>query len=343
MKKLIYISFLLLVITACSESDDKGEPQEIKLSCSIDTTLSVTTRTAGDELLPTNKKVYVWAQYYDNNNVYLNAWNLTTQSSGALSGSRQIYPTNGKHLNFYGLYNITGTYTEGTANQSNGTALPASLPKTVATTQNTDDVVNSQDLLYASVTNWYAALGTANLGFEHKMSRVIVELVELNEAPADKIASIKLNNVLPTATVALPAGTVTASGNPISINMGKRTKTVGNVSVPYGECIIPPQTIAANSGIISVTLTNDGKYVSHVLTFNPSFAVTFQPGMTTRFRLAVDHAKILGYTMAIAEWVDIPIFEVSKFVAVKLGPNGEVIDYESVPLDEEWEYGNEWD
>ena len=244
-------------------------------------------------------------------------------------------------MNFYGLYNITGTYTEGTANQSNGTALPASLPKTVATTQNTDDVVNSQDLLYASVTNWYAALGTANLGFEHKMSRVIVELVELNEAPANKIESIELNNVLPTATVALPAGTVTASGTATSINMGNRTKTVGSVSVPYGECIIPPQTIAANSGIISVTLVNEGKYGGHTLTFNPNFAVTFQPGVTTLFQLAVDHAKITGYKMTVAGWSTLGL-DVSMFEAHELGPNGLLDGFISIPDTGMWEYGEDW-
>lgn len=119
---------------------------------------------------------------------------------------------------------------------------------TVSVNSDQSNGISSDDFLTAQNYTSEAGAETISLKFDHAFSLVQVDF-ELNESenkPA--IASVSMENILPTTTVNATTGEISGlSGNATSIKMQKAENT------ELFRAIVPAQTLSTGSKIISIT------------------------------------------------------------------------------------------
>lgn len=121
---------------------------------------------------------------------------------------------------------------------------------TVATDQSTDAGYLASDLLWAKATA--ESQTTVNLDFAHRLSRILLTVAtDANTTLTD--ATVQIVNTKPSASFTLADGTVgTADGDATDITIGSDiTLAAGGSTTLYG--ILIPQTVAANTALISIT------------------------------------------------------------------------------------------
>lgn len=250
------------LLGACAEADEQQKAQErelvtIQLTANVASEAlamgdpSAWTRDAWDAYksraktrgiqeanLANGQKVYLWADKGTAGTyTFLQAWNLTSDGSGGLSGTTKYYPTDGDGLTFravHGNFSVTA-----------GTAI-GSISHTVETNQSTAGNYEKSDLMYGEGSGSWESAGTVD--FVHKLSKIEVNLTPgIGLLPSDMTsATVQIHGVKPTISINAQTGDLgSASGTAVTIT----ARHTGNGTF---EAVIPPQT--ASSGMLTVTV-----------------------------------------------------------------------------------------
>ncbi len=252
------------LLGACAEADEQqkaqvGEPVTIQLTANVASeTLtmgnpSAWTRDAWDAYqsraktrgiqetnLANGQTVYLWADKGTAGTyAFLQAWNLTSDGSGGLSGTTKYYPTDGDGLTFRAVHgNFSTAPTEGTA--------IGTLTHTVLDDQSATGNYEKSDLMDGEGTGSWESAGIVN--FVHKLSKIEVNLTPgIGLIPSDMTdATVQIHGVKPTVSINAQTGDLgSASGTAVTIT----ARHTGNGCF---EAVIPPQT--ASSGMLTVTI-----------------------------------------------------------------------------------------
>ena len=218
--------------------------------------------------------VWMWANKSDASE-YINAWKLTAQSGGSLTGSSaKNWPSDGSSLDVYALHGNfkNSTITEGSPSWSN-----LSLTHTVETNQTSPENKRLSDLLFAEKAG--ATHGNnVELSFSHLLAKITVKL-DLNnsegiESSELNNATVTLTNIQPKATISNASltrnsGKTTTTGDRTTITAGKITSSIISGAV-IGSAIVPLQQFgwgksdASQNNVITITLaSSDGRSFSY--------------------------------------------------------------------------------
>ena len=173
--------------------------------------------------------------------------------------------------------------------------------------QTGDADYKASDLMYATetVTKTTADYVTGNLSFTHQMSKILVTATADTGKGVTAVTGVRLIGGKRTCTIA--NGQPNTSGtysNALSNASGNGIKLYDNsTGAATVSCagIIPPQTIAANTAFLEVTVTTDGGLTGTATYAIPSGGKTFETGNAYTLTITVNLASI-GVTTAISGW-----------------------------------------
>ncbi len=198
------------------------------------------TRGIQETSIANGQTVYLWADKGSAGTyTFLQAWELTSDGSGSLSGSTKYYPSDGAALTFRAVHgNFSSVPTS-------STAVSTALTHSVATDQNSGSNYQLSDLMYGEGSGSYQSAGTVS--FTHKLSKIEVNLTPGIGITASDIASavVKVRYVKPTVTITPNNGTVSSAS-------GTATTITAHRNGTLHEAVLPPQ--AAPDGVLSVTI-----------------------------------------------------------------------------------------
>lgn len=198
------------------------------------------TRGIQETSIANGQTVYLWADKGSAGTyTFLQAWELTSDGSGSLSGSTKYYPSDGAALTFRAVHgNFSSVPTS-------STAVSTALTHSVATDQNSGSNYQLSDLMYGEGSGSYQSAGT--VAFTHKLSKIEVNLTPGIGITASDIASavVKVRYVKPTVTITPNNGTVSSAS-------GTATTITAHRNGTLHEAVLPPQ--AAPDGVLSVTI-----------------------------------------------------------------------------------------
>lgn len=302
----IIYAMAALALTACSNDenlDNLNGPVELRLTNGLE----VQTRaTHGlDDKLKNGENVHVWMDDAGNSSELYTNNTLTAGDNGTLTGGTIMYfPETGNAVDIYAIH---GNFAAD-ADFTNFWGTEQS--HTVAQDQKSSSSGYAKsDLVYANSAN-VARSGnptTANLTFEHLLSKVEVVLVRGEGSPS--IAKVEILNTqleakfTPSKTENF---TITSSGvldqsNPIDIDTDLTSKTNANGTdeskKQLNEAIIVPQTLTAGTEFIRVTTTTGGVLVYKI----PAGGKTFDKGKKYRYTVTANLTE-LEVTATITPW-----------------------------------------
>lgn len=256
--KLIILAAATLSLGACSSDTDERAQAEVELRFS--STLDLHTRAAytktQDTQILNGEKVYAWVDEAKTTGAveYIQAWALTADGTGKLTGVKKLYPVSGNPVNVYAIH---GNF----ATAPSGTFPTAALAHTINAAQTTDANYAASDLLYATGANLARQTAAHPLAFSHLLSKIEVYLVAGTGTTDAELetAQVTIQNTKPTASVTLSktaAPIIAASGTATDITAKMQTQTDqtvtigGGVAAPayaFGEAIIVPQWVDRKS------------------------------------------------------------------------------------------------
>ncbi len=311
--------FMLTAIYGCSSDSDEVEPTDgvpLKVMSVLEGQRAQTrfsgegSGTQATEILP-GQTVWVWANYaetahgHTDGDSYLPAWKLTAGSAGqlsgvvttTLSGSLKYYPVENEKIDLYGVQgNFTETITE------SSTTLPETLTHTVNTTQTTNESYATSDLLWGlveeqqyHVENNEVIVETIVIPFKHCLSKVEVTLAladgETVYTTDDlKAAKVELMHVLPSVTLTMAHGSISAASGSETTLTVKTANSVAGYSGDWLEAIVPPQTFDSGKAFICVTMYVNG--AERPLYYVPSADLTLAANHRYRFSFVVSSQAI---------------------------------------------------
>ena len=173
--KLVALSMAAVALAMAGCSNDENEEMdnwngEIRLSSGVAVQTRANTQA---EYIQRGETVYAWVDKATTGESYINAWTLTAQSNGSLTGNSKYYPTDDSDLNFYALHGnfVSSTFTE------NETEFPAPyVIHSVTADQSGAENYAKSDLLYAVTKGVTRSSSAVKLQFYHMLSKVEVAL-----------------------------------------------------------------------------------------------------------------------------------------------------------------------
>ena len=167
---------------------------------------------------------------------------------------------------------------------------------TVEANQSGDDAYRASDLMFASanITKVFPA-STGALTFAHKMAKIRVNAT-VNAGVS--VSSVKLKNIkrqAPFTASTGAIGTAVASGS-TDVTMFTSAGETSNFNC---VALVPPQSIAANATLITVTTAN------HTLVYEVPSAVTFASGYQYVYNVSVFDTQLI-VTTNITAWDTTP-------------------------------------
>ena len=323
------------LLGACAsdeEAQQKG-PVPIRLTASVNSTAmtrsidqqgvahTVVTRGVQETVLTNGEKVYVWGKEGSSSSwTAQQAWTLTSDGSGGLSGTTKYYPLDGSTLTMVAVHgNFAETLTEGS------TAI-GTLTHSVETDQNATGNYEKSDLLWGTATGSDGD-ATLNIPFVHKLSKIEVNLTPGYGYTADDLttAEVHLYNVLPSVTINPSDGTLgDASGDADTIKMRKNTSTGAF------EAVIPSQTFANPDAVISVTIDNNTLTPPAKLTSTvPNTVATFFENTKYQYTARLDHpvtnlTELKEFITEGYEYADFIGYYVTSTGAISTSPNSAI-------------------
>ncbi|MBD8387783.1 fimbrillin family protein [Dysgonomonas sp. BGC7] len=197
----------------------------------------------------------------------------TANGSGGLTGTTQYYPETGSGVKISGYH----PYNSGLADV---------FDFSVTADQSVNANYYNSDLLYSAEAN-YARQKTAHtLTFDHLLTKITYTLVAGSGSPDLSGATVKIINTLPTVEFDRIAGTVSAAKG-----------TVTAITPNAGGAIIVPQTIAAGTKLIEVTLASGGTLYHTV----PTGGVNFAPRQQYNYAITVNLTGI-SMSTSVTPW-----------------------------------------
>ena len=326
-RRLLILASVALALAACtSDADDspKAEQIELRLSGAISMTTRAAYTPTQSTALTAGEAVYAWVYDAGANapgsgteaaTEHVKAWSLSCGAAGALTGTNKYYfPASGNTVNVYAVHaNWTTAPVEGTTTWAD----IQTVTHNVIADQSTAGNYELSDLLFARNITITRDNSVKPLNFKHQLSKIEIHLIAGTGLVAADItgATVKIKNVLPTATVALSKtddfGTVVASGTPADIQcrMAYRTDVQVNISgvdkdaYAYAEAIIVPQKYdttydgtGAAMQLIEITLPTTGIVLKTVAN-----TYTFEKGKKYGYNVTVNSTD-LTLTSTISDW-----------------------------------------
>ena len=261
LKKAVLTAIVLpWAIMSCNNDKETDDRTVVELL--LTSGLEVRTRAAfpaTDVQIPAGEQVYVYVdeaggavQLYQKNT-------MTADGNGNLTGgTRMNYPVNGNNVDIYALH----------TNATFATAYPTTaLTHTVSSNQTTLAGYAPSDLLYAKRTNVAKTPNPILLTFNHLLSKIQVAVMPGDGLTAADIQGITIGGTRPQAQFTLNKATasnavaITAAGTAASITIGADVSANLTTNVKYNDAVIVPQTIAANTPLITVQISGGSNLV----------------------------------------------------------------------------------
>lgn len=305
MKKYLIFATAALALAACSSEEVKEQEWngEIRLSS---VSVVQATRASSDiqsTVFDSGEKVDIFINENTTgtaSTTYTQPLVYTTGTGGSLTApSAQYYPTSGNGVNIFAVY------PSGAATSVDGTAVAFS----VKTDQNSDANYKASDLMTgAPASNPVGRTATTvPLVFKHCLSKINLNIYAGEGISMDALstAKVSITNATPNATFNVKTGAVTAVsyvGNtaPV-IDLG--TIDPGNNQLLMASAIIVPQTIAANTRFITISIgTNPSTNLYYTLPAAAS--TTFEASKVYTFNIT---ARMTGLNITgstITDWTD---------------------------------------
>ena len=246
----------------------------------------------------TGEIVWMWANKADGSEC-INAWKLTAQSGGRLTGSSAKYwPSDGSKLNVYALhgnFENSSSISEGTTKWSN-----LSLTHTVETDQSSDVNKRLSDLLYSHKSSAAPNTGSVQLTFDHVLSKICITLKKADGSGIEDAnlnnATVEVSGINTEVTYDATNNSVTPSGTSTTITLGQETSG----STTY-EAIVP-SNMTVNNPHVTITL-NDFPASGTTRTFSCQLgSVTFAKGKKYTFTLTL-YNNIVVNSPTISPWI----------------------------------------
>lgn len=316
--KLVALSMaaVALAMAGCSNDENEGVDNwngEIRLSSGVAVQTRANTQA---EQIQKDETVYAWVDKAATVAAsYINAWTLTAQGNGSLTGSSQFYPTDDSSLDFYALHGnfASGEFTE------DDTAFPeAAVVHSVEADQSGTDMKNyaKSDLLYAVKKGVTRSSNAVELPFYHMLTKVEVALKSGNGNPNLTGATVTIEGTklkaefTPSKDVAMDDQsarenmiTIPSDDNEVA-SVKIRTVATDNLdtNTEYGEAVLlPKQTIAENVTFIKVAL-QDGATFSYKI--SDIGGLTLESGKKYTYKITVNQSG-LSVSSKIDDWIQV--------------------------------------
>lgn len=272
---LLTLAAAATLLTACNNENETDTTWNGEIRLSSGVTVQQTRANSADvpdsQIAGTQTvQVVVTKQATDDKTYAGYAQALTADGNGNFTGgSTMYYPESGKGVNIYAYH-------------------PASASASFVTNadQSTDTNYFNSDLLYSAATDYARQSAAHPLTFKHKLSKLTYTLVAGTGTPTITGATVKWKNVCNTIGFTAATGVLGSSAtNPVAITP----------HATYGAIIVP-QTVAASTPLLEVTLANGGK-----LTYTPTANQVFDTEKSYNYKIIVNLSG-LEVTSLITPW-----------------------------------------
>ena len=263
-----------------------------------------------------DEEVWLWANKTDDTE-YINAWKLTAQSGGNLTGSSAKYwPSDGSSLNVYALHGNfeNSQITEGTTKWST-----LSLTHTVASDQSSDVNKRLSDLLYSRTSSAVAPNNTVQLTFYHLLAKITVKLDLKNSKGINEgelaNAEVKLTNMLTSgdfnstnvSTIITNGVSANTSGSRGEIKAGIITQPSDMTSTDYevGSAIVPLQdfgggkSTSSDDNVITITLSDNRSF-----SYKPTNSVVLTTGNEYIYTLKIINGELSMSSITVKDFTN---------------------------------------
>lgn len=176
--------------------------------------------------------------------------------------------------------------------------------------QTSEDNYKKSDLMYAktTVTKSAAATVTGSLTFSHRMAKIIVTATADTGKGVSAVTKVRIIGGYRTATISTPLSCTMKTDGGFSDQLSTSSaitlydNATGEASVSCAG-LIPPQTIAAGTAFLEVTVKTAGDLTGTATYSIPAGGKTLATGNAYTCTLSVNLAAI-GVTTAITNWGD---------------------------------------
>lgn len=268
-------SVAILALAACNNENmpenESGQSAEIRLTSGIEV-MSRAYTPKQDAQIANGEKVYIWADEVVGSEevTYFHAWELTADGNGSFESvadaDKKYFPESGNGIDLYAIHGNSPEI------ETDMIDFPTSgITHNIETDQTVDGNFEKSDLLYASHQDIERTKSAILVKFYHMLSKVQIAirpgagltLSDLNGATVSVLNTktevwFTPSKVADLSDAAVRSSMVSASGveNEILVPAVSVNNTEENFTSAenYGEAIIAPQTLAAGTQFIKVTL-----------------------------------------------------------------------------------------
>ena len=278
MKKLLWISLVLLAFGCSQEEYEPADNGEIKVEAHLASRATMTEFESGDKLgLYAVEYVNGEAQPLQPGGNYLNN-EPVVYNNGSWASNRNVYWSDAA-CDFYGIYpyqslkSIENVLFEVATNQN------------LAETKEALSGYEASDLMWAKAENVSRADGSVKLKFNHLMSRLVVKVVKgpkfEGEIPDDIVTH--LYNTATTAKVNYATGSLEKY-----VYSENKTITMRKVDNETFDAIVVPQFIERTTPLVEITMGG----IAYLLNYSMSFRPGVQHTITVTLNTSPDQEKI---------------------------------------------------
>ena len=299
--KTIFIGLVLLVCASCANDLPEVDDNIIRIQANVGMAATKAASNVQGTQFEDDEKVNIYlfehldassSAVYNYGSAGLVAHSADGAGGLTPDGGALYFPANGHGIDVYGIYPLT--VTESTT----------SFTFTVKEDQTTDANYKASDLMYAPCQSDKKKGSPVVLPFAHKLSKVIVKLVQGNGLNTNDLnnATVQILNTYTQCSIASLSKTGIGAITPSTQAEDKKPITVGTWPSSSSEgiaAIVIPQSVQVGTPLFQVSLTNGANYVYTIPSTDS--AVTFESGTVYTYTLTVTTAAI-EVTSTITNW-----------------------------------------
>ena len=305
-----------LAMAGCSNDENEEMDNwngEIRLSSGVAVQTRANTQA---EQIQNGETVYAWVDKAATvAESYINAWTLTAEGDGSLTGNSQFYPTDDSKLNFYALH---GNFASGEFTEDDTEFPETAVVHSVEADQSGTDMKNyaKSDLLYAVKKGVTRSSNAVELPFYHMLSKVEVALKSGDGKPDLTGATVTIEGTklkaefTPSKDVAMDDQsarenmiTIPVENNaPTAVKIRTVVTTDFTTNTDYAEAVLlPNQTIAKNASFITVTLADGGVFSYKI---SDDGGLKLESGKKYTYKITVNRSG-LSVSSKIDDWIQV--------------------------------------
>ena len=277
--KLILSALAAVAVMGCNKIENTPAPEYITVSTDI--LSKVNTNADGSQIFTAGDKISVYAWTGDAASVPAvrvvdNAIN-TLGTDGVWTAAPQML-----WKNLVDKHYFVGVYPSHAASEADLSAVKVSVDPA--------DQLGSDVLVATELSGKIAENNPVKLNFSHLMAKVSIELSYRNQwgGGAPEVSSVKIKDLVSSATLDLLTKTITADASPKSDTTIPELKE----NEIYGSVLVP------QNGITTIAITIDG---SDYIYTHPS-DIKFETGKVTTIRLIVGRNQVDLADVTIQDW-----------------------------------------